>query len=102
MATILFVFVGVICLMLGVRTFCAQERNKVFNKRPIQVTDVKKYNRLCGALIIGFGIAAEITIYFMVTTQGIVSSLCTLGIVAEAVIVMVLYQAIERKLLKRR
>ena len=78
------------------------ERNKVFNKRPIQVTDVKKYNRLCGALIIGFGIAAEITIYFMVTTQGIVSSLCTLGIVAEAVIVMVLYQAIERKLLKRR
>lgn len=102
MATILFVFVGVLCLSLGIRVFCAQERNKIFNKRPIEVTDVKKYNRLCGALIIGFGAAAEVTIFFMVYTQGFVSTLCTLAMIAEAVIVMILYGQIEKKMLKKR
>lgn len=102
MDVVLFVFVGMMCLMLGVRVFCAEERNKIFNKRPIEVTDVKKYNQLCGALIIGFGVAAEITIFFMVYTEGLVSTLCTLGIIAEAVIAMVIYQQIEKKMLKKR
>ena len=102
METILFVFIGMGCLMLGVRVFCAEERNKIFNKRPIEVTDVKKYNQLCGALIIGFGIVAVVTVYFMVYTSGIVSTLCTIGVIVEAFIVMFIYGLIEKKLLKRR
>lgn len=102
MESILFVFVGALCLMLGVRVFCAEEPNKVFNKRPPQLTDVKKYNHLCGALIIGFGVVAEITIYFMGITTGLVSTLCTLGIIVEAIIVMLLYSIIEKKLMQKR
>ena len=102
MATIMFVFVGVMCLSLGIRTIYAEERNKIFNKRPIEVTDVKKYNLWCGLLIIGFGVAAEVTLYFMVYTPGIVGSLLTFGIIIEAVLVMVIYNQIEKKLLKKR
>lgn len=100
--TALFVFVGVLCLSLGVRTICAEERNRIFTNRPIEVTDVKMYNRLCGALIIGFGVAAEITFYFMFYSEGIVGTLSTLALIGEAVIVMFLYRGIEKKLLKRR
>ena len=75
MATILFIFVGALCLLQGTKTFWAEERNTVFNKRPIQVTDVKKYNHFCGGLIIGFGVVAEITLYFMMATTGWVSTI---------------------------
>ncbi|MBQ2802920.1 MAG: hypothetical protein IJF07_03380 [Lachnospiraceae bacterium] len=102
METVLFVFVGALCLMMGVRVFFAEEQNRIFTKYPIRVTDVKKYNRLCGALIIGFGIVAEITIYFMVYTDGIVSTLCTLGIIVEALIVVGIYRLIEKKLVQKR
>lgn len=102
METILFIFVGLGCLMLGTKVIGAEQRNKIFNKRPIEVTDVKMYNRLCGALIIGFGVVAEITLYFMVYTEGIVSTLCTMGIIVEAVLVMIVYNMIEKKMLKRR
>lgn len=102
MSTILFVFVGMMCLMLGVRVFFAEERTKVFNKRPITVLDVRKYNRACGALILGFGAVAEITIYFMIYSKGWISSLFTFGIVVEAVLVMVIYSIIEKKYIKKQ
>lgn len=98
MDTILFVFIGMMCLMLGMRVFCAEEQNKVFNKRKLPLTDVKKYNHLCGALIIGFGVVAEITIYFMITSEGIASGLFTLAIIVEAVITMVIYSQIEKRM----
>lgn len=99
METILFVFIGLSCLTLGVRVIWAEERNKIFNKRPIKVKNVKAYNRFCGALIIGFGVVAEITVYFMVYSEGIVSTLCTLGVIAEAFLVMVIYNQVERRML---
>lgn len=101
MATILFAFVGLMCLMLGVRVFCAEERTKVFNKRPITVKDVKKYNRICACLIFGFGLVAEITIYFMVYSKGWISGLFTLGIIVEAVITMIIYNFIERRCIQQ-
>ena len=42
MDTILLVFVGVMCLWVGMKILCSEERNKVFNKRPIEVVDVSK------------------------------------------------------------
>lgn len=99
MEIILFVFIGLSCLTLGVRTISAEERNKIFNKRPIRVKSVQAYNRFCGGLIIGFGIVAEITVYFMVYTEGIVSTLCTLGVIAEAFLVMTIYNQVERRML---
>lgn len=101
MDTILFVFIGAMCLMLGVRVFCAEEQNKIFNKRNLPLKDVKKYNHFCGALIIGFGVVAEITIYFMVFTEGIASGLFTLAIIAEAVLVMVIYYQIEKRMIRK-
>lgn len=100
MDVILFVFIGTMCLMLGVRVFCSEEQNKIFTKFPIQVTDVKKYNQACGVLIIGFGVVAEITLFFMVTTEGLMSTLCTLAIIVEALFTMVIYRQIEKKFRK--
>ena len=97
METMLFVFIGVMCLMLGVRVFWAEEQNKVFTKQRLQLKDVKEYNRLCGALIIGFGVAADITIYFMVSSEGLLSMLFTLVIIVEAILTMVIYSFIEKK-----
>lgn len=101
MATILMVFVGLLCLFLGVRVYNMEERAKVFNKRPIQVTDVKKYNHVCGAMIIFFGVVAEITIYFMVSTEGWISSLFTIGIIVEAVALTAVYNVVERRFIKQ-
>lgn len=104
MDTMLFVFIGMMCLMMGVRVYCAEERNKVFNKRPLPIEkpeDIKKYNHFCGILIFGFGIVAEITAYFMVTTTGLVSTLCTLGIIAEAFISVTIYAKYEKKIVVR-
>jgi len=105
MDTILFIFIGLMCLMLGVRVYCAEERNKIFNKRPLPITelaDIKKYNHFCAVLIIGFGVVAEITAYFMVTsTNEIMSALFTLGIIVEALIVVIIYAQYEKKLVIR-
>lgn len=102
MDSILFVFVGAMCLMLGVKVFSSEEQNKVFNKRNLPLTDVKKYNQLCGALVIGFGVVAEITIFFMVCTEGLISTLCTLGIIAEAILAVFIYNIIERKMIRKK
>lgn len=99
---VLFVFVGVMCLYVAIRTFSSPERNKVFNKRPIDVVDVKKYNQFCGGLIIGFGVAAEATIAVMMYTTGIFSTLCTIAIIAEALLVVYIYNKFELRFLKKR
>ena len=99
---ILLVFVGVLCMYVGMKVLSSEERNKVFNKRPIEVKDVKKYNQACGALVIGFGVVAEITLYFMVSRTDWVSSLLTILLIVEAFIVVLIYNRIERKMLKPR
>lgn len=99
---ILFVFVGVMCLYVAVKTISSPDRNKVFNKRPIDVVDVKKYNYFCGALIIGFGVAADLTILAMSYTTGLISTLCTIGVIVEAVAVVYIYNKFEIRFLKKR
>ena len=99
---ILFIFIGVMCLYVAIKTISSPERNKVFNKRPIDVVDVKKYNQFCGALIIGFGVVAEITIVAMTLTTGIISALCTVGVIVEAMLVVYIYQKFELRFLKKR
>lgn len=102
MDTILLVFVGVLCLWVGMKTLTSEERNTVFNKRPIEVVDVKKYNQFCGWLVIGFGVAAEITIYGMCRAEGWLSGLFTIILIAEALLVVVIYSKVEFKMLKKR
>lgn len=101
METIVFVFVGVMCLLLGVKTFSDEQQNKVFVRYPVPVKDVKKYNHFCGVLIIGFGIVAELTMYCMIVTDGWMSNLCTLGIIAEAILTVVIYRIGEKKMRER-
>lgn len=98
----LIVFVGVMCLYVAIKTFSSPERNKVFNKRPIDVVDVKKYNQFCGALILGFGLVADLTIVAMSLTTGIISTLCFVGIVVEAILVVYIYNKFELRFLKKR
>jgi len=102
MDTILLVFVGIMCLWVGMKILSSEERNTVFNKRPIEVVDVKKYNQFCGWLVIGFGIAAEITLYCMCRTDGLLSGLFTVILIAEALLVVVIYSKVEFKMLKKR
>ncbi len=102
MDTILLVFVGVMCLWVGMKILCSEERNTVFNKRPIEVVDVKKYNQFCGYLVIGFGIVAEITLYFMCHVSGWLSGFFTILLIAEALLVVVIYNKVEFKMLKKR
>lgn len=99
---ILLVFVGILCLYVGVRVLSSEERNKVFNKLSIEVKDVKKYNTACGILIIAFGVVAEVTIYFMISTTGWVSSVLTLALIAEAFLVVLIYNRIEKRMIKMR
>lgn len=99
---IIIVFIGIMCLYVSIKTISSPERNKVFNKRPIDVVDVKKYNLFCGGLILGFGVVAEITIAAMILTKGIVSTLCTVGVIVEAMLVVYIYNKFELKFLKKR
>jgi len=102
MDTILVVFVGVLCIWVGMKILCSEERNTVFNKRPIEVVDVKKYNRFCGFLVIGFGVVAEITICLMISVSGWLSALFTVLLVVEALLVGVIYSRVEIRMLKKR
>lgn len=102
MDVILLAFVAVMCFGTGGKILNSEERNKVFNKRPIEVVDVKKYNKACAFLVIGFGVAAEITLFVGALFRGWVSGVTTVLLIVEAVLVVVIYGKIEKKMLKRR
>ena len=78
-----------------------EEQSKVFTRYPIRVTDVKKYNQFCGKLMIGFGVAAELTLFAMSSSNGWVSVSFTLLIFVEAFILMRIYRKGEKKFLKK-
>ena len=96
------IIVGAMCALAATKIFRSEERNKIFNERPIEVVDVKKYNRFCGFLVIGFGVVAEITIFIACAFGGIVTILCTIAIAVEAFAVMKIYSKNEIKMLKKR
>lgn len=95
-------FVGIMCAYVAIQIFSSEERNQVFNKRPIEVADVKKYNRFCGFLVIGFGLAVEATLFLGFLLGGIVSLISTVAIIAEAFLVLRIYAGYEKKVLKKR
>ena len=98
MDLILFIFIGALCFSVAGKILSSEERNKVFTKYPIEVVDVKKYNKACGYLVIGFGVAAELTLFLGSLIQGWYSIFFTLALVVEAVIVMKIYNKIEAKM----
>lgn len=102
MNTVFFAFVTIMCLYVGVKILSSEERNTVFNKRPIEVVDVKKYNRFCGWLTIGFGAVADLTILLMSSTNMWISVLGTLLLIVEAFAVVKIYEKVEFKMLKKR
>lgn len=102
MNMIMFVFIGVMCLYVGIKILSSEERNTVFNKRPIEVIDVKKYNQFCGWLTIGFGAVADLTIFLMGNLTGWLSFLCTVLLIVEAIAVVKIYVKVEFKMLKKR
>lgn len=102
MDMLLFFFIAAMCFNVAAKIFHSEERNKVFNKRPIEVVDVKKYNQFCGTLVIVFCLAAEFTLFVGKVYGGWISGVCTLLLIVEGVLVMVIYNKIERKMLKKR
>ena len=52
---IVFLFIGGTCVYVASKIMSSEERNKVFNKVPIQVENVKEYNNFCAKLVIGLG-----------------------------------------------
>lgn len=97
---VLFVAIGFICVMAGMRVFCAEEQNKVFNKKKLPLKDVKAYNHACGMLIWGFCVVTEIICYLCVNSEGIWANLMPLYIIVEAVVLMQIYFQIEKKSIK--
>lgn len=102
MNMMIFTFVGIMCLYVGIKILSSEERNKVYNKRPIEVVDVKKYNQFCGWLTIGFGVVADITIFFMGNYTGWLSIVCTVLLIVEAIVTVKIYEKVEFKMLKKR
>lgn len=102
MDVVLIVFVGGLCAYVAGKILSSEERNQIFNRRPIEVVDVKKYNRFCGFLVIGFGVAVELTICVGFLFGGIINLICTILIVVEAFLVMKIYNKCEFKMLKKR
>ncbi len=103
MDAVILVFILGMCVYEGTRVYNCEERNKVFCKYPIQVTDVQKYNHQCGILIYVFGVVADFTLLGSIVTSGWVSLLFVAAIVLEAVIVVQIYRkGIEKKLMVKR
>lgn len=94
---VLYVAIGFICVMAGMRVFCAEGQNMVFNKQKLPLKDVKAYNHACAMLIWGFGVAAEITVYFCINDEGIWGNLMPLYFILEAIVLMQIYAHIEKK-----
>lgn len=101
MDMLFFFFIAALCFNVAGKIFSSKERNTVFNKRPIEVVDVKKYNKTCGYLVIGFCLAAEFTLFAAKIFGGWISMVCTLLLIGEAFGLMVIYNKIERKMLKK-
>lgn len=102
MDLILLLFIGGTCAYVSAKILSSDERNKVFNKFPIQVEDVKKYNKFCAKLVIGFGVAAVVTMFCTYLIGGWVSLVGTLLLIVEAYVAMKIYNKGEKKMLKKR
>lgn len=97
MDIIILVVVGITCAYTAAGVFNSKERNTVFNRRMIRVTDVQKYNRECGWLVVGFGIAAELTLFIGFALGSITSAIAPILLIVEAAAVIKIYEKIEKK-----
>lgn len=102
MEILILLMVAVSCAYVTAGIFNSKDRNNVFNKRSIEVTDVKKYNQSCGILVIGFGVAAEATLFVGFLIGGWAGSIATLLLIAEACGILKIYEKIEKKYIKKR
>lgn len=89
-------FVGLICLGGFYKAWTDPNQTKFFNQRDLPIKNIKKYNHSCALLILVFGIVAEI-IMIGSALLGDGGVLMTIGIVAEALILCVVYAKMEKK-----
>ena len=97
MNTIIFTIVAIVCFSIGIKEYNSTEQSRIFTKYPIKVNDVKGYNQFCGKLIIGFGIAAMVTLSVMDIVGGIVGVIMMFLLIAEGVSLMKIYRKGEAK-----
>lgn len=102
MDTILLIFIGGLCCWLGGKALNEDEQTKVFTKYPPRVTDVKKYNRFCGILVIAFGLVAMTTLFIASLFTSWVGTVISLMIIPEAIILMVIYRKGEKKMMVKK
>lgn len=103
MDTILFAFIAILCFYLGIKAYCEEsEITKVFTKYPPRITDVKKYNKFCGVLVIVFGLTADFTLIIASMFEGWVGTIVGLVIIPEAILLMVIYRKGEKKLMQKK
>ena len=100
---IITVFVAIVCIYTAAKIMSVDERTTVFNKKKIQVKDVKKYNKACAGLVLGFGVAAEIPLVVMgwFGAKIWLSVAMVVLLIVEAVVVTKIYAKIEKNLIKQ-
>ncbi len=100
---ILVVLVALLCVYYGVKILISEERTTVFNKRPIEVKDVKEYNKACAWLIIGFGVAADLSLLLMSWFDDNiwVKLVLFVSLLVEAYLMTFVYSKIEKKFIKQ-
>lgn len=102
MDIVIMVIVAITCMSAAMSIFNAKERNTIFNKKPIEVTDVSAYNKRCGFLVLGFGAVAEITLVICFLFGSVTVALMPILLVVEAIFVIKIYEKIESKYIKKK
>lgn len=100
---IITVFVAFVCIYTAAKIWISEERTTVFNKKKIEVKDVKKYNRACAYLVLGFGFAAEIPLVVMGWFGANIwlSIAMLVLLIVEAYLVTVVYSKIEKSMIRQ-
>lgn len=103
-AFIIWCIVGLLFIGLGIFAFTAQKAVGFWaNAKMFEVTDVKKYNKACGIMWCVFGLVfIALGIPMLSGQNSAMILLSTIGVMAEVIVMMVIYiLVIERKYRKK-
>lgn len=101
---IIWCIVGVLFIGIGIFAFIAQRPVGFWaNAKIFEVTDVKKYNKACGIMWCVFGLVfIALGIPMLSGQNSAMILLSTIGVMAEVIVMMVIYiLVIERKYRKK-
>lgn len=101
MEILLFFLICGMSFSQGFKAYTAEEQTNVFNKRKLPIEDVKAYNKFCAKLLYGYGIVAGVTAAFMMVSSGWWSTIFTILIIVEALVLVRIYSKNEIKFLRK-